>query len=127
MESLVGQNENINLLHTFFIVSLFLKVNKKNEHYHYYVELIRNGVGAVLEDKGFRLPSIPACSTTALNTASQLVEWMSKLESEEELGTFSISHHMFRCCEFLLQFMTYIACYIPQSITFFICQRLWIH
>ena len=42
-----------------------------------------------MKDKGFRLPSVPACSIAALNTASQLVEWMSKPESEEELGTFS--------------------------------------
>ena len=47
----------------------------------------------------YRLPSIPACSTATLNTASQLVEWMSKLESEEELGTFSrtIVGHLKAC------------------------------
>ena len=52
-------------------------------------ELIRKAVGAVLEDKGFRLPSVPATTIAALNTASQVIEWMNKLENKERMDTFS--------------------------------------
>ena len=42
-----------------------------------------------MEDKGFRLPSVPATTTAAFNTASQVIQWTSKAENEKKLDTFS--------------------------------------
>ena len=42
-----------------------------------FVDVIKTAVAAVLNDGGFRLASVPVTTTTVLNTATQLVDWMS--------------------------------------------------
>ena len=43
-----------------------------------FVDVIKTAVAAVLNDGGFRLASVPVTTTTVLNTATQLVDWMSQ-------------------------------------------------
>ncbi len=52
--------------------------------------MIKRAVAAVLKDGGFRLSSVPATTSTALSTATQLVEWMSKFDNQEELAVFAV-------------------------------------
>ena len=52
--------------------------------------MIKSSVAAVIKDGGFRLSSVPVSTTTALNTAIQLMEWMSKTDRQEELNVFAV-------------------------------------
>ena len=55
-----------------------------------FVDVIKTAVAAVLNDGGFRLASVPVTTTTALNTATQLVDWMSQSNNREELDVFAV-------------------------------------
>lgn len=69
--------------------------------------VIKKVVAAVLKDDGFHLPSVPVATTTALNTATQLVRWMSDSDSQEELDMFA------------LKMMTLLRSCLPQRTTTF--------
>ena len=53
-----------------------------------FVDVIKSA--AVVKDGGFQLASVPVSTTTAFNTATQLVEWMSKTRNQEELDVFAV-------------------------------------
>ena len=55
-----------------------------------FVDVIKSAVAAVVKDGGFQLASVPVSTTTAFNTATQLVEWMSKTRNQEELDVFAV-------------------------------------
>ena len=55
-----------------------------------FVDVIKSAVAAVVKDGSFHLASGPVSTTTAFNTATQLVEWMSKPRNQEELDAFAV-------------------------------------
>ena len=55
-----------------------------------FVDVIMSAVAAVVKDGGFQLASVLVSTTTAFNTATQLVEWMSKTRNQEELDVFAV-------------------------------------
>ena len=56
-----------------------------------FVDVIKSAVAAVVKDGGFQLASVLVSTTTAFNTATQLVEWMNKTRNQEELDVFTVS------------------------------------
>ena len=54
-----------------------------------FADVIKSAVAAILKDGGFRLVSVPLTTTTALHTATLLVEWMNMPDNQEEVDVFA--------------------------------------
>ena len=47
------------------------------------IDVIKSAVAAVVRDGSFRLSSAPVTTTTALNTAIRVMEWMGETDKQE--------------------------------------------
>ena len=70
------------------------------------IDVLKSAVAAIIKDGGFRLSSVPFTTTTALNTAIQLMEWISEPDRQEELNIFAV------------EVMTHLRSCLPRSATF---------
>ena len=65
--------------------------------------MITSAVAAAIKDGGFQLSSVPVTTTTALNTAIKLMEWMTETDKQEELSVFAV------------KMMTHLRSCLPRS------------